>query len=93
MSMADILPALRRGEVPVLRERHSSITKGHSSTEGGLRGHSVGESWPYRVVGKGDGTWEVHRNGCGQVLVGMTCRGAHRAAEQLAKGRLTWLLQ
>jgi len=36
------------------------------------------------VVGKGDDTWEVHRNGCGQALVGMTCDEAHKVAGTLS---------
>lgn len=92
MSMADFLPALRRGEVPVYREagRQAGGTVGHRADEGGLRSHSVGDTWPYRVVGKGDGSWEIHRNGCSQVLSGMTCEDAHDTARKLAKGRLTW---
>lgn len=92
MSMADILPALRRGEVPVYREggRQAGGTIGHRADQPGLRAHSVGESWPYRVVGKGDGSWEVHRNGCRQVLSGLTCEQAHDTARKLAEGGLSW---
>ena len=68
-------------------ERHSQRTLGHRADEPGLRGHSVGESWPYRVVGKGDGSWEVHRNGCPQRLTKMDCTTAHRVARDLAARR------
>lgn len=63
---------------------HAGGTCGHSADQPGLRGHSIGSSWPYRVVGKGDGSWEVHRNGCGQVLSGLTCTEAHQWADALA---------
>lgn len=84
MSMADMLPALRAGRVPVYTERHSAVTKGHCHDEPGIRGHSRGESWPFRVVGKPDGTWEVHRNGRKQTMTGMSCKTAHRMAQLLA---------
>lgn len=92
MSMADILPALRRGEVTVYHERgrQAGGTLGHRADQPGLRAHSVGESWPFRVVGKGDGSWEVHRNGCKQVLSGLTCKQAHETARKLAEGGLSW---
>ena len=34
-------------------------TKGHLADHGGLRGHSVGEVYPWRIVGYGDGSWAV----------------------------------
>lgn len=34
-------------------------TKGHSASQPGLRGHSIGEVYPWRVVGYGDGSWAV----------------------------------
>jgi len=88
-SMADLGPLLRAGHVPCRTEPRSvgtgaGATVGHRSDEAGLRGHSVGEFYPYRVVGKGDDTWEVHRNGCGQALVGMTCDEAHKVAGTLS---------
>lgn len=64
---------------------HQLPIQAHHVTEGGLRGHSVGDTWPYRVVGKGDGTWEVHANHTPQRMVGMTCTEAHEFAEVLAK--------
>lgn len=87
MSIIDMLPSIRRGEVPVYREgrRSEGGTLGHRADQPGLRGHSVGEEFPYRVVGKGDGTWEVHRNGCAQRLVGLSCTGAHVWARHLAR--------
>lgn len=63
--------------------RHGG-TQGHRVDQPGLRGHSVGSTWPYRVVGHGDNTWSLHRNGCGQVLSGLDCEAAHRWAEALA---------
>jgi len=33
-------------------------TIGHSASHGGLRGHSVGEHYPFRIVGLGD-YWAV----------------------------------
>jgi len=52
-----------------------------------MRTPEYGESWPYRVVGKGDGSWEVHRNGCAQRLTKMDCTTAHRVARDLAARR------
>lgn len=92
MSMADLLPALRRGETTVYHEsrRSEGGTLGHRADQPGLRAHSIGDTWPYRVVGKGDGSWEVHRNGCRQVLSGLDCKAAHDTARKLAQGGLSW---
>lgn len=38
---------------------HNGATKGHRADQGGLRGHSVGDAFPWRVVGYGDGSWAV----------------------------------
>lgn len=65
--------------------QHQALTKGHAACEGGLRGHSVGSTYPYRVVGKGDGTWEVHRNGSAQAITGCTCEEAHDFANECAE--------
>lgn len=93
MSMANNSPCAAAWEVPVYHEggRQAGNTVGHRADQPGLRAHSVGDTWPYRVVGKGDGSWEVHRNGCKQVLSGMGCKVAHDTARKLANGRLTWL--
>lgn len=37
----------------------SASTRGHLADHGGLRGHSVGDVYPWRVVGYGDGSWAV----------------------------------
>lgn len=63
--------------------QHQALTQGHVVCESGLRGHSVGETWPYRVVGKGDGKWEVHRNGSKGCIVTPTCEEAHEFARTL----------
>lgn len=91
MSIVRYLEAIRRGEVvhitDQLTERQASKaqqTLGHRADQPGLRGHSVGDTWPYRVVGKGDGSWEVHRNNCRQALVGLSCREAHKWARYFA---------
>lgn len=34
-------------------------TRPHSRTHGGLREHSVGELYPYMIVGFADDTWQV----------------------------------
>ena len=34
---------------------NSLTTKGHSAAQGGLRGHSMGDSYPETVIGLGDG--------------------------------------
>lgn len=47
------------------------FTKGHSSTDGGLRGHSIGPLYPWGVVGRGYEGWSVtnHRTGyCSEVI-------------------------
>lgn len=36
-----------------------AATSGHLSSNGGLRGHSVGEFFPFIVVGTGDDLWYV----------------------------------
>lgn len=36
-----------------------ATTRGHSAGQGGLRGHSIGEFYPWRVIGFGDGSWAV----------------------------------
>lgn len=66
---------------------HQLPIQAHHVTEGGLRGHSVGDTWPYRVVGKGDGSWEVHRNGCAQRLTRLSIHEAHQKATALAEKR------
>ena len=39
----------------------ASATIGHSDQHGGLRGHSIdATTYPWRVVGHGDGAWSVH---------------------------------
>lgn len=62
--------------------QHQARTQGHAATEGGLRGHSVGDTWPYRVVGVGSG-WEVHRNGSPQRIRCDDCGEAHEWARVL----------
>ncbi len=37
----------------------TATTRGHLADHGGLRGHSVGDSYPWRVVGYGDDSWAV----------------------------------
>ena len=34
---------------------NSLTTKGHSAAQGGLRGHSIGDTYPETVIGMGDG--------------------------------------
>jgi len=63
--------------------QHQALTQGHAVCEGGLRGHSVGDTWPYRVVGLGDGSWEVRRNGSTQAIRADTCEEAHEWARTL----------
>lgn len=36
----------------------SASTRGHAADHGGLRGHSIGDTYPWRVIGLGDG-WAV----------------------------------
>lgn len=38
---------------------HDASTRGHLADHGGLRGHSVGDAYPWRVVGYGDDSWAV----------------------------------
>lgn len=67
-------------------------TKGHRQDQGGLRGHSVGDSYPWRVVGIGD-SWAVQDcRGVTQARYwphpgdnddATPCRRAHSMARQL----------
>lgn len=43
-------------------EQCASITAGHRADEPGLRGHSVGDTFPYGVTGYGD-RWAVTKHG------------------------------
>lgn len=90
MSVVDSLIQRKAGLPSAQRElNNQALTAGHSASQGGLRGHSLGPTYPYRVVGKGDGTWEVHANHTPQRMVGMTCTEAHEFAQRLAdKGGL-----
>lgn len=63
--------------------QHQALTQGHAACEGGLRGHSVGDTWPYRVVLKGDGKAEVHRNGSASYIVADSSEEAHEWARTL----------
>lgn len=63
--------------------KHQALTQGHASCEGGLRGHSVGDTWPYRVVLKGDGKAEVHRNGSQARIIADSSEEAHEWARVL----------
>lgn len=53
----------KAGKPSCYHEQRGNITKGHSQAEGGLRGHSIGEIWPYRVVYLGSGDAELWRGG------------------------------
>lgn len=53
----------KAGKPSHYHEQRDNITKGHSQVEGGLRGHSIGEIWPYRVVYLGSGDAELWRGG------------------------------
>ena len=92
MSIVDLQLQRQRGVlVPNHREGRAkpqgTDTVAHTASQPGLRGHSIGSTWPYRVVGVGD-DWQVHCNGQRQRLVGMTIEQAHDAAEFLAaRGR------
>jgi len=88
MSIVNSIVQRKAGQASFQRElEHQLPIQAHHVSEGGLRGHSVGDSWPYRVVGKGDGTWEVHRNGCEQRLTGLSIHEAHQKAAALAHKR------
>lgn len=67
-------------------------TKGHAATQGGLRGHSIGETYPYSVMWQGGyetGRWCVFdcRNSNIHHTESGTCRAACDLAEQL-KGEM-----
>jgi hypothetical protein len=69
-------------------------TRGHAASEPGLRGHSIGDTFPWRVVGLGNGAWQVE-GVHGQVAAYFAhgtpwvatsddaCACAHRAAKVL----------
>jgi len=88
MSIVDSIIQRKRGEPSHYIERPVSKTAGHSATEGGLRGHSVGDTWPYRVVGYGNGMWAIETNGGGGVRSTppmFSVSGAHEIARLLAR--------
>lgn len=65
--------------------RNAAPTIGHTQGEQGLCAHSLGDTWPYRVVGKPDDTWEVCSNHTQQRMVGMCIIEAHALAGYLAR--------
>ena len=65
---------------------HGGATKGHRADQGGLRGHSVGEAYPWRIVGYGDHSWAVEGpNGhtYGRYYGKGACSIAHERAREL----------
>lgn len=86
----------------VIVEGYSNFTKGHAEKEGGLRGHSLGDLFPFRVVCVGD-KWQVHYNdraylGVYQGHSNHSCGAAHALAEQMKRsldtnGRLSFKVQ
>lgn len=80
-------------------EGYSNFTRGHADKEGGLRGHSIGDLFPFRVVCVGD-KWQVHYNsraylGIYQGHANHSIDAAHALAEQMKRtfdtsGRLTF---
>lgn len=64
--------------------RNAAPTVGPAQGEQGLCAHSLGDTWPYRVVGKPGDTWELHRNGSEARLIGLDITSAHEWARYLA---------
>jgi len=64
-SIIDVLTGRARGLTEPRRigcehgEAATGETRGHRDDQPGLRGHSVGDAYPWRVVGRGDGSWTV----------------------------------
>lgn len=44
-----------------------TVTKGHLAASGGLRGHSIGDTYPWSVVGIGYDGWQAHNLESGAV--------------------------
>lgn len=67
-------------------------TKGHSAAQGGLRGHSIGEAYPYTVYARGTPNrvvWGVLNCLTGTCIpYSGSCHHAHVLALELAKGSL-----
>lgn len=61
-------------------------TSGHAASQPGLRGHSIGDTYPIRVVGYGDNSWAVE-SPSGETLARYygpgSCAMAHAKARQL----------
>lgn len=73
----------------IIVEGSSNFTLGHASKEGGLRGHSLGDLFPFRVVCVGD-KWQVHYNdraflGVYQGHANHSIGAAHALAEQMKR--------
>lgn len=54
--------ARQTGQASVQVEARTTLTAGHRVDEPGLRGHSVGDNFPYGVTGYGD-RWAVTKHG------------------------------
>ena len=70
----------------------SQTTKGHSSHQGGLRGHSIGEDYPISVMYEGiigQGKWVVWNTLTNEVYGKyINCAIAHTKARYVKKGLL-----
>ena len=61
------------------------ITRGHSKAQGGLRGHSIGETYPITVSGKGD-KWIIWNALSGKVYAeGGDCKAVHELAREFSR--------
>lgn len=62
-------------------------TQGHVGSQGGLRGHSVGETYPWSVVGFGDDTWQATNLITGETMPRrLFCQTALWDADLASKG-------
>lgn len=77
----------REGDVKTKREGWNvdgQPVLGHREDQGGLRGHSIGEDYPFSVVGRGLDGWQVQNLLTGREYEVHTGPGACEAAHEQA---------
>lgn len=65
----------------------STLTKGHLSTNGGIRGHSAGDIFPYRIMIQGTFDalkyYVINPDGTKHIYVSFTASAAYQMAVML----------